>query len=57
VWDFNMGEVTVGAEDTVQLNIEIEAKNPDVQVEKEKSPLNFPDMFSVGTLYIREASG
>jgi hypothetical protein len=35
VWDFNMGEVTVGAEDTVQLNIEIEAKNPAVQVEGE----------------------
>jgi hypothetical protein len=35
VWDFNMGEFTVAAEDTVQLNIEIEAKKTDVAVEAE----------------------
>ena len=39
VWDFNMGEVTLGTEDTAQLNIEIKAKKPVVQVEAGKEAL------------------
>lgn len=33
VWNFDMGEVTVGEGATTQLNIEIQAKKPTVQVE------------------------